>query len=177
MEGNALIYHKPTYDVWYFMRRRCDDESHTYYEDYGGRGITYCAEWETYEGFVRSMGYRPKGLSLDRINNDGPYCPENCRWVEPIEQYNNRRSSVFIEFNGERLTWAQWGRRLGCDYRVLWDRKKRGWPVEKILTTPIRKRKPAQKKERADDEGRHACLGDPTPVPVRDCVASHTGAR
>jgi hypothetical protein len=164
VEGDALIpYHKPTYSVWYHMKRRCDDASHMTYADYGGRGITYCAEWETYDGFVRSMGFRPEGLSLDRIDNNGPYAPYNCRWVEPIEQYNNRRSNVFVEFNGERLTWAQWGRRLGIDYRQLWARfNVAGWSLEKTLTTPLRVRKPAVRKENHDGR-RHERMGEAAP--------------
>ena len=88
--------HHPLYKVWAEMRRRCNDARRPKYKDYGGRGIRVCERWEGVEGFANflaDMGERPKGLTLDRIDNDGHYEPGNCRWATATEQRRNRRDS------------------------------------------------------------------------------------
>lgn len=105
----------PLYHTWYSMVARCQNPRAQSYHNYGGRGITVCDRWlESFENFYADMGDRPTpGHSIDRINNDGPYSPENCRWATWEEQANNRRNTVWIEFQGERLSAAQWRKRLG----------------------------------------------------------------
>ena len=105
----------PLYHTWYAMVARCQNPRAQSYHNYGGRGITVCDRWlESFENFYADMGDRPsKQHTLDRIDNDGPYSPENCRWATWEEQANNRRNNVWIEFQGERLSAAQWSRRLG----------------------------------------------------------------
>lgn len=105
----------PLYHTWYAMVARCQNPRAQSYHNYGGRGITVCDRWlESFENFYADMGDRPSNKhSLDRIDNDGPYSPENCRWATWEEQANNRRNNVWIEFQGERLSAAQWSRRLG----------------------------------------------------------------
>lgn len=79
------------------MNQRCNNPKHSNYEYYGGRGITVCEEWEIFESFYSDMGRKPRGLTLDRIDNDGNYCKANCRWATEEEQKANRRSHAEID--------------------------------------------------------------------------------
>lgn len=129
------------------MRVRCNNESNKSYKNYGGRGIIVCDEWNDKGGYKRfrewayDNGYdenAPYGkCTLDRIDVNGNYCPENCRWVDAKTQGYNKRTSTFIEFNGKSLTICQWAEYLGINQSILQKRRKLGWSVSEMLTTPI----------------------------------------
>jgi len=133
------------YRIWGNILQRCINPNNPHYADYGGRGITVCDDWLKFENFYRDMGDRPsKDHTVDRIDNDGPYCKENCRWATQKQQMNNTRSNRFVEFGGESLTVAQWSVRTGIGSTTLLYRLNAGWPVELVLTVPVNKRKARQ---------------------------------
>lgn len=130
------------YGVWSTMKARCANTKNKKYPRYGGRGITVCEEWQTFEPFYEwamANGYR-NNLTIDRIDNDGDYCPENCRWVTLQKQANNTSKTIKIEFNGETKTLSEWAEIIGVDRVCLWKRiYLRNWPIAKALTTPLKK--------------------------------------
>ena len=130
------------YKSWHAAKRRCVNPDDGDYKWYGGRGIKMCPRWSGAEGFknfMDDMGPCPKGMTLDRDDNNGDYEPGNCKWSDQIDQHNNRTDNVFIEFDGKRLTVAQWERETGIKRHVLYGRVKYGWSAERTLTTPVRR--------------------------------------
>lgn len=127
------------YSIWCNMKTRTGNPRGTAYDAYGGRGITVCSEWrnrfDAFQHWALENGYRDD-LSIDRINNDGGYSPENCRWATKVTQFNNRRSNRRITFNGENRTVAQWARFCSIDRHTLNTRLNSGWPVERALSIP-----------------------------------------
>lgn len=97
----------PIYACWKAMKSRCINIEHAQFKDYGARGITICDDWMEFSNFYRDMGNRHKGMSLDRIDNNGPYCKDNCRWANQKEQSNNRRSTKIYVENGLKKTWSE----------------------------------------------------------------------
>ncbi len=119
------------------MRRRCNTPTHINFANYGGRGIKVCERWSKFENFLADMGERPEGATLDRIDQNGNYEPTNCRWADAKTQSANRRTAVYLEYNGRSLSLTEWAKLTGIDYRTLSKRVfKQNWPVEKALTTP-----------------------------------------
>jgi hypothetical protein len=123
------------YISWQNMKKRCNDPNYKDFKNYGGRGIKYCEKWETFEGFYEDMkeGYEDS-LTLDRINVDGDYTLDNCRWVTLKEQSNNKRNNHFLEYNGEVLTLSQMANKYNIDFELFRHRIKKGWSVEKALS-------------------------------------------
>lgn len=117
------------YPVWKSMRARCNNPSNHAYENYGGRGISVCDEWnddfQNFYDWALTNGYS-SGLTIDRIDNDGDYCPENCRWSTRLEQSNNRRSCRYITYAGITHTIAEWSRVFNVPYCTLTRRIDRG---------------------------------------------------
>lgn len=130
------------YSVWCAMKRRCYGIRTINYPNYGGRGIRVCDEWRNdYAAFRKwalKNGYE-KGLELDRIDVDGNYEPDNCRWVTRQKQSYNKRSNRVIEYKGKSKTMAEWAEEIGISIQTLSSRlNKLGWSVERALTTPPR---------------------------------------
>lgn len=137
------------YGVWANMKTRCLNKRNAAYERYGARGITICEDWMDYAKFREwslASGYdetaESHGCTLDRIDNDKGYSPENCRWVDAKTQANNRGEfNVMLEYCGEVHNMAQWAEILGIKREVIRNRIKHlGWDVERALTTPVRQR-------------------------------------
>ena len=129
-----------TYRSWEAMRSRCRNENHRQYHDYGGRGITVCEAWDSFATFLEDMDERPEGKTLDRIDADGPYCPENCEWATHKSQARNRRSNRLLTHSGETLALAEWAERGGINPSTFRSRINAGWSVEQALTTGARKK-------------------------------------
>lgn len=125
------------YDTWRHMIDRCEKANHHAYKDYGGRGVSVCVEWHSFDNFFDwavSNGYA-FGLTLDRENVNGNYEPSNCRWATWKEQGNNRRTNTLITFNGRTQTMAVWADELGITRHTLWARlHKHKMPLEIALT-------------------------------------------
>jgi hypothetical protein len=123
------------YRVWNHMLSRCRNPNNPAFKRYGGRGITVCRGWLSFDQFLADMGPRPPGTELDRINNNGPYSPENCRWADATTQANNRRSNRLITFNGKTQTLMQWAKETGIKRSTIQMRlDEYGWPLDKALT-------------------------------------------
>lgn len=126
----------PEHRVWIAMMQRCYNPNHPKYPSYGGRGIKVCDHWrESFTNFLEDMGKRPgDNYSLDRVDNDGSYNRNNCRWATAKEQQNNQRANRLLEFNGRVQNVTQWSVELGIPYSRLEARIRRGWSVERALS-------------------------------------------
>lgn len=126
--------------IWDSMKSRCYNENVPHYHRYGARGIIICEEWrnnfKAFYDWAMSHGYTDE-LTIDRIDNDGNYCPENCRWVTLHEQNRNRRTNRMITFDGKTQCMSDWAKELGIKPITLLGRFSRGWSVERALTTPV----------------------------------------
>ena len=132
------------FKIWMSMRNRCSYPNTRYYKDYGGRGIRVCDEWEnSFESFRKwalQTGYdenAPKGqYTIERINVDGNYCPENCKWATTKEQANNKRNTLYLTFNGITQSAAMWADEYGLKHTTLYERLRKGWSIEDAITRP-----------------------------------------
>ena len=125
------------YSVWTSMKLRCENENDPSYLWYGARGITVCPDWSSsFEKFYEDMGDPPKGCSLDRMNVDGPYSKDNCRWATASEQARNTRSNRRILIDGETKIMADWCRENNIDPSTALKRIKSGWDAALAVTQP-----------------------------------------
>ena len=131
----------PTSITWTSMKQRCNNPKDPSYPWYGGRGITYDKKWETLSGFIEDMGERPEGHTLDRIDNNGNYCKNNCRWATIKQQANNTSTNRILEYGGLRMNVSEWSEKIGIPRHRLYYRINRGWSDELALTKPWKPRK------------------------------------
>jgi hypothetical protein len=128
----------PENRIYFTILSRCENKNVTAYKNYGGRGIKMCERWRnSFDAFYEDMGQRPgPEYSIDRIDNDGDYSPENCRWATRTEQSRNRRSNHLVEAFGKKQCIADWADELGVTFQLIKDRLRRGWCVTKALLIP-----------------------------------------
>lgn len=123
--------------VWRGMISRCHCPTDKSFQNWGGRGIVVCDDWRfNFLNFYKDMGPRPSKTTMHRIDNDGPYNKENCKWATHFEQNRNKRGLKLIEFNGITLCHTEWEERLKLPRCTIYNRLKYGWSIEKALTTP-----------------------------------------
>lgn len=131
----------PEYRAWAMMLNRCTSKKEHLFRYYGGRGIKVCNRWLSFANFFKDMGRRPSAEhSVDRIDNDGDYEPENCRWATDMQQSRNRRSNKWLTHDGVTLCLRDWSRRVGIHYNTIHGRLCCGWTVAEALTTPVAKK-------------------------------------
>lgn len=145
-----------TYNCWDSMKRRTTNPRNKYFKNYGGRGIRVCVGWlDSFPTFLADMGEKPDGLWLDRIDNEGHYScghcdeciengwPLNCRWATPAEQLRNTRRNLYLTFQGRTQLLVDWAAEVGLPSAAINMRLRRGWTLEKSLTTPNLRKKAA----------------------------------
>lgn len=141
--------HDRLYNIWAGMKKRCYSSSNKSYYNYGARGITVCDEWlhdyQAFKDWAYANGYKDSAdkyeCTLDRVNSNGNYSPDNCRWVNALQQANNRRDNVTIRLGDEIHTIPEWSRITGISISALRGRVSSCWSAERILSEPVRHRK------------------------------------
>lgn len=129
------------FNIWQSIKQRCNLTTCVAYKNYGGRGIKMCDEWlKDFNSFYKwaiANGY-DENLSIDRIDNNKGYCPENCRWATSLQQNNNTRRNHYVEYNGEIHTIREWENILNFPKGCLMNRLRRKWSIERAFNTPLR---------------------------------------
>lgn len=130
----------PLYNAWKNMRRRCDNPKTGFYKNYGGRGISVCDDWKnSFNSFLNwalNNGWQ-EGLTLDRIDNEGDYAPDNCQWITRSDQLRNRRNNRYVTFNGRTKVAADWAERLGLSYSAFLKRLNKWGDSDRVILEPI----------------------------------------
>jgi hypothetical protein len=127
------------YDRWIKMHQRCNNPENPNYKDYGGRGITVCGRWNDPVAFLSDMGHPKPGESLGRIDNSKGYSPDNCRWETQAEQNENTRRNRYLTWRGKTQIIKAWAKEYDISPARLSERIRRGWDIERALTTPCPK--------------------------------------
>lgn len=143
VHGHCTEYHSSkAYQTWQNMRRRCFDKTNKRFAEYGGRGITVCERWLSFENFLSDMGEPPSPKhSIDRIDNHGDYEPRNCRWAQGDVQVRNRRNARLLTFDGRTQNLCDWAAEIGMKFDTLAARLDMyGMSVEEALTKPLHRR-------------------------------------
>lgn len=124
----------PEYSSWRGMIQRCNNPKANHYDSYGGRGIVVCLRWQNdFRNFLEDMGPRPRGHTLERRNNNGDYCPENCIWAPRSVQSRNRRSCRLITINNVTKCATDWAHQFGIKPKLVHNRLSRGWPPQEAV--------------------------------------------
>jgi len=129
-----------TYVIWAGMKQRCMNPKAPSYKWYGALGVRVCDEWLIFENFLKDMGERPIGMSLDRIDSNKNYCKENCRWATSKQQIRNRRMTKMHSLNNESMALGDWADKYGINVRRVQQRLNAGWELRDAITKPIRKK-------------------------------------
>jgi len=131
--------HTDVYRIWTLIKNRCYQPSSQSFKEYGARGIAMSDEWrDDFEAFRRDMGERPSSRhQIERVDNDGPYCKENCVWATQAVQANNKRNNVRLDIDGQSLTVSQWSRVSGIPFKVIFKRLSRGWSGRDAVYLPL----------------------------------------
>lgn len=128
----------PEYTTFHNMHRRCYDDTRKDFPRYGGRGIKVCQRWHDFASFFVDMGPRPsREHSLDRINSNGDYEPNNCRWATALQQQNNRSDNRIVTWRGKTRTLSEWSRAIGIEPQTLLKRLDR-WAIDRAMTATLR---------------------------------------
>lgn len=132
----------PEVRAWYHMKSRCNNPNDASYKNYGGRGIYVCERWngpDDFFNFLTDMGERPSPQhSLDRIDVNGPYSPDNCRWATKVQQQRNTRSNKILEYNGKCQTAVEWAEELTIPINTFYQRLYLNWDTQRIVGTPVK---------------------------------------
>lgn len=142
LSENDIYNNKRLRKIWESMHERCEYEKHPQYHNYGGRGISVCNEWREYIPFAKwafSNGYADD-LSIDRIDTDGIYEPNNCRWVTMKEQANNKRTNRIVVYDNQEYTLTELAEKIGINKTTLRERLNMGWSIEDAVNRPVRLR-------------------------------------
>ena len=118
------------------MHARCYNPEADGYEHYGGKGIQVCRRWCSIFNFLEDMGHPPAGMSIDRVDSNGDYTPENCHWSTQEQQNENTSRNRFVAYDGREQTIKAWAREFDLNPKCLSERLRRGWDVERAMTTP-----------------------------------------
>lgn len=125
----------PLHKVWAGMINRCYHKGSSGYKNYGARGIKICDRWNIFLNFYQDNKDKyQQGLSIERINVDGDYCPENVTWIPTKQQAKNRRSSVHLTYNGQTKIQKEWSKELNISQETIRERRQRGLPIEMVLS-------------------------------------------
>lgn len=128
----------PTYKTWHSMIQRCINPNNDYYKRYGGRGIKVCKRWTLFENFLEDMGERPKGLTIERVDNNGDYCKSNCKWATGKEQARNKKDTSYVIYNNNKMSILDAYELSGSTVEIATVRCRiyRGWSFAKAIFVP-----------------------------------------